>query len=190
VWYYIDENFYDNITASFDDNVKPGDFPNATMRYSYTLTTPYRILAGVAIQIKKLAIISADYEFVDYSTSKFSKASDNYDYYNENIGIKDIYKSASNFRLGAEFRVKNYYFRGGYSYYGKAFKPGDTNENLDYSAFSCGIGMRQQSFFFDLSYSLLSSTRDYFMYNDPPYLQAAVIESSKNTFAATLGFKF
>lgn len=189
VWYYIDEYFYDNITSNYD-NGDNYSFSNDPMRYGYTLTTPYRLLAGVAVQIKKLAIISADYEFVDYSTAKFSKASDNYDYYNENTGIKDIYKSASNLRLGAEFRLKNYYIRGGYSYYGKTFKPGNSNENLNYNAFSGGIGIRQQSFFFDLSYTLLSSTRDYFMYNDPPYLQAAVIKSSKNTFAATIGFKF
>jgi hypothetical protein len=189
VWYYIDEYFYDNITSSYDNNDQY-EFANDPLRYSYTLATPYRLLAGLAIQIKKLAILSADYEYVDYSTAKFSHASDNYDYNNENGGINDILKSTSNIRLGAEFRLSNYYLRGGYSYYGKAFKPGESNENLDYNAYSCGLGMRQQSFYFDLSYTRLSSTSNYYMYNDPPDLKPAVITSLKDTFTATLGFRF
>jgi hypothetical protein len=189
VWYYIDEYFYDNITSSYDNNDKY-EFSNDPLRYGYTLTTPYRLLAGIAIQIKKMAIISADYEFVDYSTAKFSRASDNYDYNTENNGVRDILKSTSNIRLGAEFRLSNYYFRGGYSYYGKAYKPGEINENQDYNAYSCGLGIRQQSFFFDLSYTRLSSSRSYYMYNDPPYLSPAIIESANDTFTATIGFKF
>ena len=42
------------------------------MRFQYALTTPFRVLAGVAVQIKKFALLSADYEFVDYSTARFS----------------------------------------------------------------------------------------------------------------------
>ena len=52
-----------------------------TRSYKYTLTTPFRVNAGLAFQIKKRAIISADYEFVDYSTSRFSNAIDNQGYF-------------------------------------------------------------------------------------------------------------
>jgi len=160
------------------------------MRYKYTFITPFRAIAGVALQIKKLAIISADYEIVDYRMSQFSKASDNYNYSNENSGIKEIFKSTSNLRLGAEFRLNNIYLRGGYSYYGKAFKPGEVNKDLAYNTLAFGIGMRQQNFYFDLAYTALSTTSKYFMYDDPPYLQTASISTAKNTFAATMGFKF
>lgn len=189
VFYRINEYFYDNVTSAFDNNDKY-EFSNDPLRYKYSLMTPFRVLAGVAFQIKKLAIISADYEFVDYKMAKFSKASDSYDYSNENQGIKDILKSTSNLRLGAEFRISNIYLRGGYSYYGKAFNPNEANKNLDYNALSLGIGMRQQNFYFDLAYTALSGTSQYYMYNDPGYLQAATIKTIKNTFVTTLGFKF
>ncbi|MBA4322243.1 MAG: hypothetical protein C0408_05435, partial [Odoribacter sp.] len=189
VVYRINEYFYDNITSAFDNNDKY-EFSNDPMRYRYTFTTPFRAIAGVALQIKKLAILSADYEIVDYRMSRFSNASDSYDYYNENNDIKEIYKSTSNLRLGAEFRLNTLYLRGGYSYYGKAFKPGEVNENLDHRALSFGIGMRQQNYFFDLAYTALSGTSQYFMYTDPGYLEPATIRTSKNTFVATMGFKF
>jgi hypothetical protein len=191
VVYRINEYFYDNITSNFDINVDHNsDFSNEPFRYRYTFTTPFRALAGVALQIKKLALVSADYEFVDYRMSQFSKASDNYDYYNENQSIKDILKSTSNIRLGAEFRLSNVYLRGGYSYYGKAFKSGEANKNLDYNGLSFGIGMRQQSFYFDMAFTTLSGKSEYYMYNDPGYLQAATITNTKNSFTATMGVKF
>jgi hypothetical protein len=187
--YKIDENFYDNITSEFD-NKDRYEASNKAYRYTYKLSTPYRILGGVAVIVKKSFIVSADYEYVDYSNAKFSEASDGYDYYNENESIKQILKSTSNYRIGAEWRITNVYLRGGYSYYGKAFKEGESNENLDYNGFSGGIGMRQQNFYFDLGYTGITSTGQYYMYNDPPYLQPATVKSNKNSFTATMGFKF
>ena len=122
--------------------------------------------------------------------SQFSKAIDNQNYSNENSDIREMYKSASNLRLGAELRLSNIYLRGGYSYYGKAFKPGEDNKDLDYNSLSFGIGMRQQNFYLDLACSTLSSTGKYYMYNDPPYLEPATIKTTRNTFAATFGYKF
>ena len=189
VIYRISEYFYDNITSIFDDKMKY-EYSNDPLRYNYTLTTPYRMLAGVAVQIKKLALLSADYEFVDYRMARFSKASDDYDYYNENTDIKSLYKSTSNLRFGAEFRLNNIYFRGGYSHYGKVFVPDEVNKNLAYSALSFGIGIRQQNFYFDMAFSNLSSSQKYYMYNNPPYLQPATLKTAKNTFTGTIGLKF
>jgi hypothetical protein len=193
VIYRITENYYDNITSNFDtkvDNVDHYEYSNNPTPYKYTFTTPFRFNTGVAFQIKKLAIISADYEYVDYRMSQFSRAADNQNYSNENSSIKEMFKSTSNLRFGAEFRLSNLYLRGGYSYYGKVFKPAEENKNLDYNALSCGIGMRQQNFYLDLAYTALSSTRQYYMYYDPPYLEPATIKTVKSNFALTMGFKF
>lgn len=182
---YIDNSLTTNIYGL--DPLKAADSP---YRYTYTFTTPFRALAGVAVQIKKLALLSADYEFVDYRMSQFSRGLDGVDYDTENTDIKESFKSTSNIRMGAEFRLNNLYFRGGYSYYGKVMKPGMVNQNLDYNVVSFGIGMRQQNFYFDLAYSALSYNSDYYMYYDPPYLPATNMSSTKNTFGATIGFKF
>jgi hypothetical protein len=187
--YRMHEYFYDNIASSFD-NVDKYTSANDPLRYDYTLTTPMRILGGVSFQIKKLAILSADYEYVDYGAAKFSRASGGYDYYNENQSIKTILSKANNWRFGAEFRFGSIYFRGGYALYGSAFAKGEVNEKMNYNNISGGIGYRQNNYYFDIGYSNLFYTQKYFMYDDPPYLQPASIKMSKNTFAATFGMKF
>jgi hypothetical protein len=191
--YRITENYFDNISSHFDtqlNNIDHYEYINKTSSYKYTLTTPFRANAGFALQIKKRAIISADYEFVNYSISQFSKAIDGQSFDNENRSIREMYKSASNIRLGAELRLSNIYLRGGYSYYGKAFKPGEDNKALDYNTLSFGIGMRQQNFYLDLGFTALYSSRLYYMYSDPGYLQPATIKTTRNTFAVTFGYKF
>ena len=54
------------------------------------------------------------------------------------MDIKNTLKSAGNLRFGAEFRMDKLYLRGGYGYYGKAFKTGELNEDLDHSSISFG----------------------------------------------------
>lgn len=187
--YRLDEYFSDKITSNFDNNDNYSS-ENAPLRYSYTLTTPWRMLAGASIQLGKSGIISADYEYVDYSKTSFSKASDSYNYSPENESIQSVLKGTNNFRAGAEFRISSFYLRGGYGYYAPAFKTGEVNEDLSYSTYSGGIGFRQKTFYIDFAYTNLTSTSKYFMYDDTPYLNPATIHSAKNLFTTTFGFRF
>jgi hypothetical protein len=191
--YRITENYYDGISTYFDtkvNNVDHYEYYNNPASYKYTFVTPFRLNTGIAFQIKKRAILSADYEFVDYRMSQFSNAIDHVNYSAENNAIKDTYKTASNIRLGGELRLSNLYLRGGYGYYGKVFKSSEDNKNLDYNTLCFGIGMRQQNFYLDLAYTTLYGTRLYYMYSDPEYLNPTSIKTTRNTFAVTLGFKF
>jgi hypothetical protein len=194
VIYRMHEYFYSGMVSDFDTPDVDGNYSYSEnldpLRYSYTLTTPFRALAGVSLQLKKLGILSADYEFVDYRMARFSNASDDYTYYDENQGIKNVLKSASNIRLGAEVHLNSIYLRAGYGLYGSAFNKDEVNKDLSYNTISCGLGFRQQNFFFDLAFANMSSKMKYYMYEDPPYLQPATLTSSRNTFTATLGFKF
>ena len=189
VVYRINESFFNNITAAYIIS-NPDPYFNTTNRYKYTFTTPFRANAGVALQIFKLGIISADYEFVDYRMARFSRAIDDENFDKENTGIKKNLLSTSNLRLGAELRLSNIYLRGGYSYYGKPLKADDVNKNLNYNVLSFGIGMRQQNFYFDLAFTALSYSSKSYMYYDPPFLQPVTIDTKKSTFAATMRFKF
>jgi hypothetical protein len=187
--YRIKENYYDNIASNFDNGDRY-ESKNETSKYSYTLTSPFRLTGGVAVQVQKYALLSADYEFIDYTMARFSNASDDYNYYEQNQEIRTILKPSSNVRLGAEFRLNMLYMRGGLGYYGKAFKKGEENEKTHTNSYSLGIGFRQQNFFFDLAYNNTANSQKYFMYRDPPYLDATTIETRKNIFTTTLGLKF
>jgi len=190
-FYRIDETFFKNITSNFT-NGGHHDWTVETQRYSYNLTTPFRALAGVAVQIKKIALLSADYEFVDYSVARFADAGDDFDYGEKNLYIKQSLKSASNIRLGGEVRLNKLYLRSGYGYYGKAFQPGEDNADLDYTSLSFGAGFREKNVSIDFAYTNLTSQEKYFLYPLDDTFDAALakLSTTKNMFTVTLGYKF
>jgi len=190
-WYRINDYAYSDLTSNFTDG---GHYEASIdpLRFNYALATPFRVLSGVAVQIQKFALLSADYEFVDYSTAKFSETGDGYDYSVKNMAIRNSLKSASNVRLGAEFRLNKLYLRTGYGYYGKAFKSGEDNSNLDYSSISLGAGFREQNISIDFAYTNFRYSQTYFLYPvdmgiDPA---AANLNTIRNMFTLTLGYKF
>ncbi len=189
VIYRLNEYYYDAINTNFDN----GDTYNASndpFRFSYTLTTPLRANVGAALQLGKMGLISAGYEYVDYRMARFSRASDDYDYYYENEDIKNIFRATNNLRIGGELRLSNsYYLRGGYSLYGSAFAKGEDNENNYYTVVSGGAGFRQSNMFVDISYSRMTNTQKYFMYNHPD-VTPADLTYNNSSFSATIGFRF
>ncbi len=187
--YRINERFYDNITSNFSDGGHY-EFENNEVAYNYALTTPFRALAGVAYQFKKIALLSVDYEFVDYSTIRFSETGDNYDYSEKNLEIKNTLKPASNVRLGGEFRFNKMYFRGGYGYYGKVFKTGELNEDMYNRSISFGTGFREQNLNIDFAFTNLRNEQNYILYNTSSETAMANLTNSRNIFTVTLGYKF
>jgi hypothetical protein len=187
--YKINEYYYDNVSSNFTGN-EHYEYSNEASRYSYALSTPFRALAGIAVQIKKAALLSADYEFVDYSTAKFSQTGDNYDYTQKNDEIKNTLKPTSNIRIGGEYRFNKIYFRGGYGYYGKVFQTAEINNNLDYSTISFGLGFREQNLNVDFGYTNIKNLQKYVLYNTFTESAIANLSTGRNIFAVTVGYKF
>jgi hypothetical protein len=187
--YRINEYYYDNITSNFTDN-STYESANDPMRYQYALTTPFRALAGIAYQFKKVALLSLDYEFVDYSTARFSETGDNYDYSEKNLEIKNTLKPTSNIRVGGEFRLNKMYFRGGYGYYGKVFNTNEENADMDYNSFSLGAGFREQNINIDFGFTNLRNMQKYILYNTSSESAIANLTNTRNIFTITIGYKF
>jgi hypothetical protein len=179
------------MTSNFT-NGKKYEFYNDPLRFKYTLTTPFRVLTGFAVQLRKFAILSADYEFVDYSTAKFANYGDDYDYSDKNLKIKNSLKSASNIRLGGELRFNKLYLRSGYGYYGKAFQPGEDNQDLNYRSLALGVGFREQNISIDFAFTNYKSSQVYALYPVESNLDpvTANLNTVKNLFTFTVGYKF
>ena len=192
-YYRINRYFYEDLTSNFTDGGHYED-NNSPMRFRYALTTPFRILTGVAVKIKKIGMLSADYEFVDYSTAKFSETGDGYDYTDKNLEIKSALKPASNIRLGGELRLNKLYLRGGYGYYGKAIRSEQDNSNLDYQTFSLGTGFREQNISIDFGFTNFRYAQTNVLYPLDPNPDIASVNYKLNTienmFTVTLGYKF
>lgn len=187
--YKIDEYFYDNINSRFDGS-DTYEMKNQPVRYNYALTTPFRALGGVAYQIKKSGLVSADIEYIDYSTARFSETGDDFDYSEKNLAIQNTLKQTVNLRFGGEYRLNKLYFRGGYALYGKVFEKGEENENMDHTSFSFGLGFREQNLYIDLGYVNLRNTQNYILYNTFTESPMAQLNTRRNIFSVTFGYRF
>lgn len=201
--YKIDEVFYNSLSAKLDNDTPadPSDdvnpvVNNENMTYSYRLTTPYHLNAGIAYQIGNYGLISADYEFIDYAMARLSNGADGYNFEMENEDLAAEMGAAGILRLGAEARFGSLYVRGGYSYHSPAFNEGMLNAKASSNGYSAGLGYRQDNFYLDVAIMMLSSYEAYMMYPDdsraiPEYTSDPVDLNIKDKYlSVTLGLKF
>jgi hypothetical protein len=186
-WYTINEYFYESISSNLVNEVLEVE----PQRYQYGLSTPFRALAGAAVQVGKMGLISADYEFVDYRTARFYETGDGFDYSEKNLEIKNTLQSAHNIKLGGELRMNKLYLRGGYGYYGRVFQSGEDNQDLNYNSLSAGVGFREQRVSIDFGFTTTYWDQSYILYPlDSEFPAAASLNTNKNMFTLTLGYKF
>jgi len=183
---FTDLNTYWDTNAGIDD-----DYASSGI-YSkeYTLRTPYRASLSAAVLLGKLGLISAEYEYVDYSSSDLD--SPGYKFIDENITISKDFGIAHNIKAGAELRLNPIYLRAGAQYYMNPFT--DTRNGSDILVYSGGIGLRSNQTFIDLSYSLTTSEELYGLYQHSPEFEEG-FEKSVNTYKrtnimVTMGYKF
>jgi hypothetical protein len=189
-FYSMTDDFSNSMQSSFDNgDVYSQSSPAGT--FDYNLTTPLRAIGSVAFIIGKTGLISADYEFVDYSSAEFDASG---------VGLSDVnntiqnkYTAAGNLRIGTEWRYENFSFRGGYAMSGSPFnstyKP--SGADMSQNSYSLGLGIRDQDFFIDFGY-ILSKRTDFFQ----PYVlnfqgvPGVTNDIYTSNFTITLGAKF
>ena len=78
----------------------------------YALVSPFRANVGVAYTIGSRAVVSADYEFVNYGQARFRSRTSDFEYAtgsfsNVNMDIKDLLGPTHQLRLGGELKVSS-----------------------------------------------------------------------------------
>ncbi len=168
------------------------DIPEQT--FDYNLTTPYKAIFSASGILSKFGFVTADVEYVDYSTARFNFGS-GYTSYQSDVNdiIRNTYKGAANFRLGAEGRFDMLMVRVGFGYNGNPYKVGSV-ERMDYSA---GLGFRFSDWYMDLGFvhsEIEQSEQPYILIYPQPLgeieVPKAVLKNSLNNVAITVGFKF
>lgn len=183
-FFQINETYSTSISSEFDN----GDYYTASSpngEFDYKLETPMRFIGSIAFVIGEYGLVSADYEFLDYSDARLRSKS--YKYFDENDAIRNSYVQAHNIRLGTEWRIDAFSFRGGYAIYGNPFesKINDGSRNL----LSFGLGYREKNYFLDFAYVMAKGSEDYYLY-DPVLVSPAVNDLQQNSFLVTLGFRY
>ncbi len=193
-FYKMEDDFYSYMEAKYDT---PRDTTGSISYsaespdgyYEYELNTPFKFIGSAAFQIQKFAVISADYEYINYSTARLKDGSDGYNFTDENDVIDNILRPTHNIRLGAEFRVGMFMLRGGYAHYGKPYVADEMNANSKYDFITGGFGLRTRSFFIDLGYQYGLHQEKYLMYNMEE-LEEAELDSHPSKVMLTFGYRF
>ena len=156
--YKVEESWGTDTRSSF--NGAAYNYSSPTGTYTYTVTTPYRLNASAALIFGNFGMITADYEFIDYS--KMRASSYDYNYSNFNKYIRNTYSTTSNIRLGTEWRWQTMAFRAGYAFYGSPFGMNKTDYRTN--SYSCGFGFTYHVFTLDLAYVFSQRHNSYNLY--------------------------
>jgi long-subunit fatty acid transport protein len=199
--FQLDDTYSTSLYATFrqpvmigNDSYTTGNAATQEARYSYRLTTPWRLNGGVAAVIGKYGFLSGDVEMVDYSQARLRNASelqdgDTYSFSNENARIAELYKSALNVRLGGELRLDAFRVRAGYARYGDPFRNSRFDRNQTY--YTAGLGLRQGSLSLDLAGVYNQYDRVYSPYTLADGSQPEIrVDASRFTSTLTLGYQF
>lgn len=167
-------------------------------QYDYNLSTPWRGVVSATAFLGSYGFFTADYEYVDYASARFSFDGDK-DYQQQvNSTIRNTFQGASNIRTGLELRLDNFQIRGGFGYYGNPYKSGTPSaERLDFSA---GFGFRFPKAFIDFgfvhrAYKTSEQPYDLADVNTPGsiyqglIIPTAQLNTASNNAVVTFGFK-
>lgn len=196
-WMHVEDTYSEAIRTIYNGNneYRPDQ---SNYVFQYNLRTPLKASVGASVIIAGNGLLTGDVDFVDYSSIKFSTAADynNMDdrtiLNNNNMDVKDFYKSAVNFRVGGEYKIDPITLRAGFGLNGTPYK--DDSDNLYRTKYySGGLGYRFNQYYVDVAYQRVETNQTFVPYqvgtnaaNDP----TAATKLSKNNVFLTFGVRF
>jgi long-subunit fatty acid transport protein len=182
--------------------------------FKYRLYTPWKFNFSLGYTIGNVLALGAEYEYQDYSSTKFRYA----DYQGgsmwwETGTAKDMLKGVNTIRLGAEYKIASRFaFRSGYNLSTAAFKKTAFKElpensvitDTDYantkalSNYTFGFGYRGKAFYADLAYRIHTYKEDFYAFYDADVdkglyenrLPATGVKNDKHQLMLTIGVRF
>jgi len=184
--FQLTDDWSEDLSASIDYNDGPATNNWSEEYYvpEYEILSPMRLQAGVSFLVMRTALVSLDYEFVDYSTAQIS--SEEATFNDANNDISNFYEPTHSFRLGMEYKWNMMAFRAGGFYYDSPHQSGYPNVNNNRLGYTAGIGIRSGSFYFDMAYSQMNEDFKY----SPYYYEQGEVDSRSTRILGTIGFRF
>ena len=195
-WMRVEDHTYEVLDTKY--NVANGNLTNDYVEYpfTYSLRTPYKGSLGASVILGANALLTADVDYVDYASMKFSTTSDYNDsgsrdvVMSNNNDVRNQYTGAMNYRVGGEYKIGQLSLRAGYGLNGSPYKDDDDNV-FDTKYYSGGLGYRFSQFYFDAAYQRVETNNTYnpYLLNDLSE-PTATVKSQRNNVFLTFGVKF
>jgi hypothetical protein len=192
------EDYNADMTAVHDFGVvdTPSDF-KPTGDFQYRFRNPGKWLFSLAYVHNKRLATNVDFELVNYGGAAFRSSSIpgyQYTFLNENLMVSELYRRTLNTRIGLEYAVTPEWFvRGGYAIYGRAFDNSHRNEAGANLFFTAGVGYRKGQLVLDLAYVNHRAKSEYYAFTMQGIDQSdlkTVFRQNAHQLVLTLGFRF
>ena len=162
---------------------EPHRYLSPVLYQTYEFHTPHSFTGSLAFIIRQRGIISIDVDYMDYGTSWFSF---------DGVNIRDVLKPTCNYRIGTEWRLRQYYLRGGLAYYGSPYGFGENYGSVKKLGLGFGYAVSQETSW-DFAYELTQSTTGYTPYqvyvDGQNIVEDAVRHQWRNKLVVTLKIK-
>ena len=149
-WYNISEEtaqYLETFSNEFGEAIVD---PNVINIYpEYKIQTPSKYTGSLAYLFGSNALVSFDYSYKDYSSTKFRPKGDPAFAYQNNLMETEL-QAASTYRIGGEYRIKDLSLRGGYRMEESPYSNGTTIGDLN--GYSLGLGYNFGNIRLDLAY--------------------------------------
>lgn len=158
----------------------------------YRIRTPWRFSAGVAGVIQSKAILSAQYEYVNFRGGQMLPANrrlSSNPWQNVNDVVTAEFRAAHILRGGIEFRMtKSFMARGGVAYFPNTIPRNSLaiDGSMDRLQISGGLGYRSAAWNLDLSYSFARFNEPYRVSDAGPIQE---LQNSFGVLSITLGLR-
>lgn len=185
-WYTIEEETSQYL-ATNGDNGFVEIYPQITNVYpQYKLQTPAQITGSLAYVFGKQGLLSFDYSRKDYGNTKFKPENDTY-YQDLNADISNTFTDASTYRLGGEYKHKQFSFRGGYRFEESPYTDGITVGDLNGYSFGLGYNFGNTKLDFTYDYAERSFINELYHldFGDAPQ---ATVDRKNSNITVTLSF--
>lgn len=205
-WYRLNEYSSATITGLHGycySTTEPELFGNI-LSVPSALRTPWRVNASLAYTFGSYLALNAEYEFVDYTKSKFMGRGQVVKAQNEEIACN--MKPQHIVRLGAELNFAGMALRAGYNYitapfaetaYKYIYNAAVTETSTEYinrfgkNIVTLGCGYRSAAFYYDFAYMLETQKSEFYPFYDMEYVNpGANVNHTNHSFIATVGMRF
>lgn len=194
--YNFTETYDRSLYTTFNGSAGRENYSAVEMpgEFTYNLTTPFRANGGVAVFLGKYGFIAADAEYVDYSNMRFSEEEDGSGFSSYfsgvNSRINDTYKSAMNYKIGAEGRYEVFRVRAGYAISGNPYKNSAFDAKVN--TFTLGAGVRLQNYYADVAFARTTGKSLYspYTFENPASNPVVDLENKQSNVMFTVGYNF
>lgn len=149
----------------------------------YNLQTPGKWTGSLAYVFGKVGLLSFDYGRKDFSTTTFRPTQD---FQGANRVMSNILGISNEYRVGAEYKIKQWSLRGGYRFEGSPYK--DKKIIGDLKSFSGGLGYNFGAFKLDAAYTNIQRNAEQAFFTQG-FNDGAKINTINNNFTMTLLFE-